>query len=1194
MYKVKTLPIKQLLDAAKEKEWASKQRGKLAEQVAASLLQESNRLATKAQKKRQDLLARLVLDKEGKVLFTEIADQAFRCQSPKRAVNQIVFLLNTYGIPSFLSKIEQIAVKALSFTMPIFPKASFFLVKKLVRAHTRHVILDDDFESLKAHIKKRKTQGIEVNVNFIGEAVLGEEEAQKRLELYTKALRSGAITALSIKVSTISSKLSLLGFSHTLEVLKIQFRKILDAALEAPEQTLVALDMEEYKDLELTKQLYISVLGEEKYYPLQVAIALQAYIPDSYQALVKIAEFAEQRYKKGGKPLRVRLVKGANLSTEQITSSLSGFPQAPFATKKEVDAQYKKMLHYAFNFERAKALHIGVASHNLFDIGYALVLAAEENVEEAVSFEMLEGMADPLPQILAALTGRVLLYAPVTNEKEFAAAFAYLVRRLDETTYDRNFLKDAFGLVPGSDRWNRQKEFFESSIPLIGSVSEKRRRRQSRLQPVSLNRDAPFDNDFHTDPTLPDNRLFAESIVKKWCALPPCLVFPEVAGEKIGEEGRDKSVSLDPSNPGRVVAYTVLINEEDAQKSIDSAYAAQRELSSFSPQERSEMLYQVACEMQKARADLIGAMMAEGGKPFEEADLEVSEAIDFIEYYRRQIVDLGKIEDVIWKPVKVGVIASPWNFPLAIPTGGVAALLLTGSPVLFKPAPEVPLIGSLLVDCFYKAGIDRKFLQFIPCKDEPVGSSLLKNSKVEAVILTGATETAKKLLQMRKGLSLFAETGGKNAMIVSALADRDLAVKDLVSSAFGHAGQKCSACSLAILEKEVYQDPRFLQTLKDAAKSLQIGSVWELQNKVGPLIHPPEGKLLKGLTELEEGESWLLEPKQHAQNPNIWTPGIKLGVRPFSFTQQTELFGPVLGLMCASDFSEALELANSTRYGLTAGLQSLDKREMQQFTARMQAGNLYVNRSTTGAIVRRQPFGGCKDSSFGPGKKAGGPNYLIQLMQARSIALPNQKDPLPKHVDKCLLSLQKAKLSQGLQEQIFASAYSYSFYWNHYFCKEQDKVRLLGQDNFLRYVPKKAFIHLQQEDREIDILQAAVAALTCQSSCLFFIGNSEAALRAQKWLKKEKAIGFTSSLEEFEKEISASYTTAIRTFSPPSDETLVACQNFCAISYFRPVVSNGRIELLHYLREIAVSTDYHRYGNLGLREEELRKGPLKL
>ena len=383
----------------------------------------------------------------------------------------------------------------------------------------------------------------------------------------------------------------------------------------------------------------------------------------------------------------------------------------------------------------------------------------------------------------------------------------------------------------------------------------------------------------------------------------------------------------------------------------------------------------------------MGAMLAEGGKTLAESDPEVSEAIDFCRFYADSAKYFHELPGVTASGRGVVVVVSPWNFPLAIPCGGVAAALAAGNNVILKPASDTVLIAYELCQCFWRAGVPKTALQFAPCSGGTVGARLVAHEGVDAVILTGGTETAAEMLRNKPTMHLLAETGGKNATIVTALSDRDQAIKNVLHSAFSHSGQKCSATSLLILESEVYHDASFRATLCDAVESLSVGSAWELPTKIGPLIRPPSGALETGLKELEPGEEWAVMPRLHVDdNPHLVSPGVKWGVQANSFTHCTELFGPVLGVMEARDLDDAIDLVNATGYGLTSGLESLDDREQELWCSRIRAGNLYINRPTTGAIVLRQPFGGMGKSSVGPGIKAGGPNYVVPLMQFKDSA----------------------------------------------------------------------------------------------------------------------------------------------------------------------------------------------------------------
>ena len=474
--------------------------------------------------------------------------------------------------------------------------------------------------------------------------------------------------------------------------------------------------------------------------------------------------------------------------------------------------------------------------------------------------------------------------------------------------------------------------------------------------------------------------------------------------------------------------------------------------------------------------------------------------------------------------------------------------------------------------------------------DEPTGEQLIKDPRVSAVVLTGATDTALKFLSLRPDLDLSAETGGKNAMIISALSDRDLAIQDLIHSAFSHAGQKCSACSLAILEKEVYDDPHFMQQLKDAAESLHVGPAFDVRTKVSPLIRPPNEHVQQVLEKLEPGEEWLLEPHQDTNNPNLISPGIKKGVKKGSFTQQTELFAPILGLIRAENLEEAISIANATQYGLTAGLHSLDDREHHLWLKKMEAGNYYINRTMTGAIIRRQPFGGCKRSSFGNQSKAGGPNYLREFMHVKQVGLPKHKQPVNDAVNRLTSYLDKLDLSAEQLGTWTASKTNYA-YWNKRMHLNRDPSKLLGQDNIFRYIKRDGIVFRITKDTPcFDALRCIAAALSCSSKMSLSFDPREVKNSPLNW----KELGsYLVYREETEKDlierIAIDSISRIRLLIQPSEQLLQACAAVGCHLATDPVLANGRYELLNYLREVSISSNYHRYGNLGIREGELRK-----
>lgn len=1190
---------KSQIQSVQGKQLSPSDRKNAAMELSATLLKEAQRIQTKAEKRHQEQLSGMMKDPIGKVFTTAITDQCFRTRQSGRAADQLVFLIKKYGIPNYFPPFKKFALqffkmagKALSFLL--IP-----LVIRLIRKETSNVILPGEERQLKQYMARRRKEGVRVNLNHLGEAILGEEEAQHRLEIYLHDLAKPEVEYISIKISTIFSQINLIAWDETILAIAKRLRQLYRAAMKhsfvRPDgksvPKFVNLDMEEYRDLQLTISVFRKVLDEPEFFHHEAGIVLQSYLPDAWLIQQELTVWAMQRIAKGGSPIKIRLVKGANLAMEQFESAVRLWPQAPYPYKAEVDANFKRMVIYGCQSNHAKAAHLGIASHNLFDIAYAMLLRAENGVEKEVGFEMLEGMADHMRRVIQQITGEMLLYCPAATKVEFQNAVAYLVRRLDENTAPDNFLRHAFDLKVGTPEWEKQVDFFSQSCANIDQTDYHPRRTQNRFSPsYTLENKRIFQNAPDTDWSLSQNRLWAKEILTAWKSKIHDPIPLVIGGHRYDPDKDRCGTGEDPSKPGSILYNYALATNEQIDEALNIAQKAQSHWAQTSVQQRAALLMEVANGLERQRADLIGAMAADTGKTISEADVEISEAIDFARYYALNIQEWSSLTDIKWQAKGTVLVAPPWNFPCSIPVGGITAALAAGNCVLFKPAPESVLVGWILAQICWQAGVNKDVLQFINCDDEPVGSRLIQDPRVAAVILTGATSTAKLFLRLRPGLDLMAETGGKNCMVVTALSDRDLAIKDLVHSAFGHAGQKCSACSLAILEAEVYDDPHFRQQLRDAAASLSVSSPWEPQTRVNPLIRTPGTELMRGLTELEAGEEWLLKPEQNLDNPNLWSPGIKLGVKPGNFTFQTELFGPVLGLVRAASFDEALRLMNQTPYGLTAGIQSLDEREQRAWLKQIEAGNCYINRTITGAVVERQPFGGCKESSFGKGAKAGGPNYLTQLMHAEQISLPEQREQPAPAVAALMNAVEKFNLIPKQEAELWkTSLESYAFYWKHYFSHKHDPCQVIGQDNLQCYAPHpKVTLIAQETDAMWDILREFAAALTCGTS-LEVISENITLVNTLEKLNLPSLIQVRCETRStLIKRLSEGQLKRTRWLQAvPADLQAAQALGACRVNR-GPVLANGRLELLHYLREISVSRDYHRYGNLGDRENEKR------
>jgi RHH-type proline utilization regulon transcriptional repressor/proline dehydrogenase/delta 1-pyrroline-5-carboxylate dehydrogenase len=1078
----------------------------------------------------------IIKSPDSKHFLIRLMDVAFRSKSQKRISDYVLGLFKSNGNHEGLfNQFEQVLIKLYKGIGHYFPWISIPLMLNQIRQVTDSILFFVGSKTFSKQVQTRKNEGINLNINLIGEALIGEEEAQERIEAYNDLLKQNDINYISIKISTIYSQITSLAYEHSVVSLVEKLSQIYDTLLEIHQTTgewkFVNLDMEEYRDLQMTLDTFKQTLSIDKYKNLRAGIVLQAYLPDSYDEFVKLQIWAEERTNAGGAPIKVRLVKGANMEMEKTEASLEDWKIAPYTQKVQTDANYKKILYKAFEGNKLQSCNLGVASHNIFDLAFALHMVKKNKLYHLVDFEMLEGMANETVKSLASKGAKILLYTPIVKPENYNSAIAYLVRRLDEGTQDGNFLKEGFELKVGTDKWNELERQFLSSHKLIPTVKAGPKRDQNRNNEAYLSQNH-FYTIANTDWTLEANRNWIAEVKANWFSdknpLPKVIpLVPKIENRK--------TIKI-AGWQGEPFWDYELAEEEDYTAFIDTKTNWHNESSEF----RAELLRRAAVEMERNRGTLIAVAVTELGKTITELDVEISEAIDFANYYAESIIALEKEVEIESKE-GINLILSPWNFPVAIPIGGVLASLAAGKKVILKPSTNAAATAYLTSKCLWDAGIPTDVFGFLPTEESNLDKFLSKGNVFDAVILTGGTDTAKFLLKRNPELNLHAETGGKNSTIITALADREQGIKNVVQSAFGNAGQKCSATSLLILEEEIFNDNKFKALLKDAVESKVNGNPWNLETQIGPLAVPVSDKIKHVLANTKD-EDWLLKPVH--KNGFFLSPGIKWDITKDDFEYSNELFGPILCVMKAENLSDAINLVNGVDFGLTSGLESLDNNEVEIWKNNIKAGNLYVNRTTTGAIVQRQPFGGMKASNFGFGMKAGGVNYVLQFLTLKESNTA---------IDKAVISYKK---------------------WaNDLFEKEIDYSKLRGQKNINRYLkPEKVFILIDQQTKKEDLslVIKATETLNIPLETLALAGNE---IDIAKYRELQ-------NWEELASELN--HDVAVRSLAS-SCQTLKLeqlCHEKAIHIYDKKPSANGRMELLNYLTEQNFSYNFHRYGNL--------------
>ena len=1154
---------------------------------AKDFLSKSEKEITSDELKDQKKYAILIQNPNDKILLSKLLDESSQIHSNKILARRMKVLLDQYGIPDFFSATDTFLIRLFTSFGYLFDFIAVPIFKKKLRSDTAKVIINEKRSYLNHHLTERRKQKIGQNVNLLGEVVLGNGEATRRYNHYLEALRDPQINYISIKISGIYAQINPLNYAQNKIELTELLTRIYQQSIDFPyvdengvsKSKFVNLDMEEYKDTELTLDLFKSVLSLPQFKNYASGIVVQAYLPDAWNFQTELLEFARQRVADGGTPLKMRLVKGANLQMESIVSSLKGWTNPVLGRKVEVDANYLHILDRALKPENAKVLHVGVASHNFFSIGYAAILSQKNKLEEEVTFEMLEGMANHLPRVMRNLGKQIILYTPVVKNEHFLNAVSYLVRRLDENTGKDNFLSYSFNLKYNSKQWRFLQQQFLEAFALKDKIEARPYRTQDRNRTVHTSNIGlqTFKNEPDTNFDLKPNRLWADTIRNNWkkssndtpYQIPVQIGFEELASTK-------KHRYSDRSQEEEIcICEAGLSNLDQVKKIIAFAEDDRSNWRKTTLDERNLILHKAAENLSRNRGNLIGCMSAITGKTFGEGDVEVSEAIDFCRYYPVTMKNFERLKTISMSPKGIVLVIPPWNFPLAIPVGGVAAALTGGNSVILKPATTAFPVAWEFAQSFWEAGVPKDALQVV-CTDgrEPL-NYLTSHSSIKHIILTGGTDTAFRLLENNPTCPLSAETGGKNAIILTASGDRDHAIQNVVTSAFSNAGQKCSACSLLLLEKEVFDDPEFKIKLIDAVTSLKTGGVWDGGNIVGPMITSENEKLLHAIEHLEDGESWLVKPEFADEKHFILKPSVKWGVRPDSFTFKNELFAPLLAVVCIDDLEDGIRKVNSSEYGLTSGLQSLDEKEQLHWKNSIEAGNLYINRGITGAIVNRQPFGGMKRSAFGGGIKAGGRNYVtsfVTIHESLKITTTNQE----KNHYKTFSSLLNIHDNTHFRTAID----SYIRNWKNEFSQELDNHHLMGEENTFRYLPLKSMaLRVQNSDNLCDIFMILAAANIVKTPIHISISADDFKLEVLRKSTQEECELIIQPENEFLNDLGK--YERIRTCNNELSEDffLKAAQTGKYVASSKPL-TEGRIELLHYVKEQSIAFEYHRYGSI--------------
>jgi len=877
----------------------------------------------------------------------------------------------------------------------VLPAVPATVIRKNVAAMANIFITGKDGSSALKNLRQIWKEGARFTVDILGETVVSEREAEQYAQRYHQLLEflgnatgdwrvEGPLAAtepplvnVSVKISALCARIQATDPDHSIGMILARLRPIVAEAKRLG--AFINLDMEHYGLKQLTIDLFKKLRADPEFvdYP-HLGLVIQCYLRDSFKDTEDLLSWNSNLRR----PFTIRLVKGAYWDYEKVIAAQRTWEVPVFVSKAETDANYEKVSRLLL--ENRELVYPAFASHNVRSIAHAVVYAGKVGLKPGdYEFQMLYGMAKPIRRALVKLGHRVREYCPVG---ELVPGMAYLVRRLLENTSNEGFLRAKFSTNASISA------LLADPSSSVGENGRNGQTQPSMAEPEFIN-EPPAD--FATHDARQKMDLALQQVQKQF-GKHYALV---INGKSVAAD--DEFSSVNPARPNEIVGSIAAGNSVNVMDAVAAARVAFPRWSQTSFDERARVIRRVADRLRQRRYELAAWEVFEVGKTWAEADADVVEAIDFCEFYAEEARRLGRgrlTQDVpgevsieTYIPRGVGAIIAPWNFPLAILCGMTVAALVTGNTVVIKPAEQSSVVGALFMQALEEAGVPPGMANLVSGTGEAVGSYLVVHPEVDFIAFTGSREVGTAIWQFagithlgqRNLKKVICEMGGKNALIVDTDADLDEAVLGIIHSAFGFQGQKCSALSRLILVGEVGQ--RLLPRLTEAAAALKIGYPEDPSTDVGPVIDADAKAKIDGYRAIGKQKHKIAF---EAAIPNhlsgyFVAPTIFVDVPIDAEIAQEEIFGPVLSVHQADDLNKAIELANATPFALTGGLYSRSPDNIAKVRRSFQVGNLYINRSITGAIVGRHPFGGFHMS--GGGTKAGGRDYLLNFTFPRVV-----------------------------------------------------------------------------------------------------------------------------------------------------------------------------------------------------------------
>ncbi|MFJ4036516.1 aldehyde dehydrogenase family protein [Microbacterium sp. NPDC090007] len=1175
----------------------------------------------------------LPTDADGSAFVAAAADAVLRPESMTAAASALHRLAGS--APASLPWFVRGALQLGGAVAPVLPTPAVPLARRALRDLLADLAFDARPERLEADLAAAVADGTVLDLRIEGPRVGGETAARRRLDGIRSLLARDDVARVSFAIADVVAPRSPWAFDADVEHAAERVLPVfLDAAARGTHVTLVATGR---ADLDLTVAVLTRVLEEPRLGDAAAGVCLPVAVPETLDAVHELAAWGRVRAASGGARLTLRLSDEPLGGRDMVDAARHGWTPPAVTGAAEIDAFFVRVVRDALSPRGVEGCDVEIASDD--PVRAALALTLSDDVDAAVRLVLRRGGSwepdattiraaavvhpDDLDAVAARLAAahaggaftapgphdapavdriddadetddpttarvrRALAAADAphpaarTGRRGVGTAPAILRDRLDDDTAEAGLTQAVLGIareaVASADTAalgpDVQQMLFGGQAFVDTAVFSAR-------ESADLAAGAPgFANVVDTDSSLPADRAWALDAIARAAG--------STAGDATAAAGRvDDAAGLD--------------------EVVERVRAAAEPWGALAAGERATVLQAAARTLEERRAALIEVLASEGGALLDEADAEVSQAVDAAAYYAVTAKELDRVPGAVFVPDRVSVVAPRWNAPVGLCAAEALAALAAGSGVLLTPSPRARRSGAVVAEALWAAGVPRDLLAFVDLDEEASGRTLVVHPDVDRVLLSGARTTAERFTAWRPAIRLQAFTAGRNAAIVAPSADLDEAVADLVASAFVRAGQAATAVSLVILVGAVGRSSAFLEQLKDAVSSLRVGPADDPLSDVGPLVQEPSGEVRRALTVLGEGERWLVEPRELDLGPEtagrFWSPGVRTGVTAGSHLTRTAVAAPVLGILHAPTLTRAIELQNAIGSGFVAGLHTRDAADLESWLDGVEAAVLRVNRPSTGAVVQREPLGGWGDAAVGDAAMAGGPNRLVTLGSWRpSIGGASSSTLHLRGLDSRITALIEAAqptLSYEAFDWLRRGALSDAVAWDREFSRVQDASRLGVERNLRRYRPTDVAVRATGDSSWQSVLRVLVAAVRSGSTFTLstpvglpaavrhLLGEGGVAVSVEtdeQWL--QRLAGGIPDADEGEPAAPAPRPRRVRLVGPAATvasvrqavtDTVGADPSMTV--YADEVTTAGRIELLPFLREQAVSIGAWRFG----------------